>query len=74
MNKKINIFPGKITLKLGQNKRGWAFLEFSSHEKAEEILNSFNGKRIDNFILKLNWIKPSEKSPFPQIKKFKVNQ
>jgi RNA recognition motif-containing protein len=70
----INIFPLKITLKTCQNKRGCAFLEFLSHEKAEEILNSFNGKKINNLELRFNWLKTlEEKLSIPQIKKFTVN-
>ena len=71
--KEKNIFPNKITLKTSQNKRGCAFLEFLSHEKAEEILNSFNGQKINNFELKFNWVKTlEEKLSIQQIKKFTV--
>ena len=70
---KINIFPKKINLKTSQTKRGCAFLEFSSHEQAEEVLNNFNGKKINNFELKFNWVKTlEEKNAIPQIKKFTV--
>ena len=70
---KINIFPIKITLKTGLNKRGCAFLEFLTHEKAEEIINNFNGKKIDNIELKFNWVKSSgEKLSSPQRKKYTV--
>ena len=70
---KINIIPVKIILKTAQNKRGCAFLEFLSHEKAEEILNNFNGKKINNLELKFNWVKTlEEKLSIPQIKKFTV--
>ena len=72
--KAINIFPTKITLKSNQNKRGCAFLEFLTHEKAEEILNKFNGKKINNFELNFNWVKTSEEKKFssPQIQKYTV--
>ena len=53
----INIFPNKIDIKKFQNKRSYAFLEFLSHEIAEEILNKFNGKYINNIMLKFNWVK-----------------
>ena len=70
---KINIFPVKIILKTAQSKRGCAFLEFLSHEKAEEILNNFNGKKINNLELKFNWVKTlEERLSIPQIKKFTV--
>ncbi len=70
---KINIYPIKITLKTSQNKRGCAFLEFPSHEKAEEILNNFNRKIINKFELKFNWVKSQEeKSSAPNTKKFTV--
>ena len=71
----INIFPIKITLKTAQNKRGCAFLEFLSHEQAEEILNNFNGKKINKLELKFNWVKTlEEKLSVPQIKKFTVKK
>lgn len=70
---KINIFPIKITLKSGLNKRGCAFLEFLSREKAEEIMNNYNGKTINNFELKFNWVKTSEEKLLSsQGKKYKV--
>ena len=70
---KINIFPIKITLKKTENKRGCAFLEFLSHEKAEEILKNYNGKHINNLELRFNWVKSSEeKNSNPQITKYTV--
>ena len=70
---KINIIPVKIILKTAEIKRGCAFLEFWSHEKAEEILNNFNGKKINNLELKFNWVKTlEERLSIPQIKKFTV--
>ena len=70
---KINIFPIKITLKSGLNKRGCAFLEFLSREQAEEIMNNYNGKTINNFELKFNWVKTSEEKLLSsQGKKYKV--
>ena len=70
----INIFPNKIDIKKFQNKRSYALLEFLSHEIAEEILNKFNGKYLDNFQLKLNWVKKSnEKNMTNQNIKFTVN-
>jgi RNA recognition motif-containing protein len=72
--KSINIYPKRITIKNYKSKRGCAFLEFLSHEKAEEILNSFNGKKINNLELRFNWLKTlEEKLSIPQIKKFTVN-
>ena len=56
---KLDIFPNKISIKRFLNKRSFAFLEFLSHENAEEILNKFNGKYMDNIKLKFNWVKRS---------------
>ena len=58
---KINIFPNKINIKRFENKRSCAFLEFLTHEIAEEILNKFNGKYINNFLFRLNWVKGQKK-------------
>ena len=70
---KMNIFPNKITLKTSQNKRGCAFLEFESQEKAEDVLINFNGKKIENLELKFNRVKTlEEKYAMPQIVKFTV--
>jgi RNA recognition motif-containing protein len=69
----IQIFPQRITLKNPSNKRGCAFLEFLSREKAEEIMNNYNGKTINNFELKFNWVKTSEEKLLSsQGKKYKV--
>ena len=56
----INIFNNKIDIKKFQNKIFYAFLEFLSHEIAEEILNKFNGKYMNNIELKFNWVKRSK--------------
>lgn len=70
---KINIFPTKITLKTTQNKKGCAFLEFPTNQKAEEILNNFNGKQINSLELRFNRVKSfEEKYTLPQIIKFTV--
>ena len=72
--RKINIIPNKINIKRFPNKKSCAFLEFLSREIAEEILNKFNGKYLDNFQLKLNWVKKSnEKNMTNQNIKFTVN-
>ena len=55
------------------NKRSCAFLEFLSHEIAEEILNKFNGKYMNNIELKFNWVKRSkEQNVINQNMKFTV--
>ena len=64
---KMKIFPTKINIKKFPNKRSCAFLEFLSHEIAEDILQRFNGKYINNIELKFNWVKKSEdKKPSEQ--------
>ena len=69
----IQIYPKSITLKNPQNKRGCAFLEFSSKEQAESVLKNFNGKNFNNFILKLNRVKTfEEKFSTQKITKFTV--
>ena len=37
--------------------QGFAFLEFTSHAAAQEVLNAFDGKQIPNtaHLLRLNW-------------------
>jgi len=71
---KINIFPNRISIKRYQNKRSCAFLEFLSHEIAEEILNKFNGKYMNNIQLILNRVKNSnEQNITNQNIKFTVN-
>ena len=69
----IQIYPKSITLKNPQNKRGCAFLEFSSKEQADSVLKNFNGKNFNNFILKLNRVKTfEEKFSTKKITKFTV--
>ena len=71
---KMNIFPNRISIKRYQNKRSCAFLEFLSHEIAEEILNKFNGKYMNNIQLIFNRVKNSnEQSKTSQNIKFTVN-
>ena len=71
----IHIFPKGITLKNSQNKRGCAFLEFASKEQAEFILKNFNGKNINNFIIKFNRVKTfDEKFSTQKITKFTVSK
>ena len=73
LNKK-NIFPYKINIIRFENKRSCAFLEFLSHEIAEEILNKFNGTYMNNIELKFNWAKrPKEKNNKNQNVNFTVN-
>lgn len=70
----INIFPRRTIVKNPSNKRGCAFLEFNSKEQAEFIRNNFNGKIINNFELKFNWVKSfEEKYSSPKITKFTVS-
>ena len=70
---KINIFPDKISIKRLANKRSCAFLEFLSHEIAEEVLNKFNGKYMNNIELKFNWVRKSkEQNVIKQNMKFTV--
>lgn len=73
---KINIFPNKINVKKLTNRRCFAFLEFLSHEIAEEILNKFNGKYMNNIKLKFNWVKRTnkEENQSNQNIKFTVNK
>lgn len=69
-----NIFPKKITLKNPSNKRGCAFLEFNTYEQAEYVLNNFNGKKINGFEMKFNWVKTfEEKYSVPKMIKFTVS-
>ena len=71
----IQIFPKGITLKNPQNKRGCAFLEFASKEQAEFVLKNFNGKNVNNFILKFNRVKTfDEKISTQKITKFTVSK
>jgi RNA recognition motif-containing protein len=71
----IHIFPKGITLKNPQNKLGCAFLEFASKEQAEFILKNFNGKNINNFIIKFNRVKTfDEKFSTQKITKFTVSK
>ena len=71
---KMKIFPTKINIKKFPNKRSCAFLEFLSHEIAEDILQRFNGKYINNIELKFNWVKKSEdKNKGNKTTKFTVN-
>ena len=70
---KIDIFPDKISIKRLANKRSCAFLEFLSHEIAEEVLNKFNGKYMNNIELKFNWVRKSkEQNVIKQNMKFTV--
>ena len=69
----INIFPQRIILKNPSNKRGCAFLEFNNQEQAENVLNNFNGKKINNLELKFNWVRTlEEKYSAKKITKFTV--
>ena len=70
----INIFPKKTIIKNPQNKRGCAFLEFNTQEQAQTVLNNFNGKIVNNFQLKFNWVKTfEEKYTSQKISKFTVS-
>jgi len=52
----MNIYPSKIILKNYKNKRGCAFLEFSSTEMANYVLTEYNNKNINGVQLKFNWV------------------
>ena len=70
----VNIFPQRIILKNPSNKRGCAFLEFRTQEQAENVLNNFNGKKINNLELKFNWVRTlEEKYSAKKITKFTVS-
>lgn len=70
---KSNIHPKKIIIKNPSNKRGCAFLEFTSHEQAEYVLNNFNGKSLHGLELKFNWVRSiEEKYSSPKVVKFTV--
>jgi hypothetical protein len=71
---KVNIFPIKITLKTSQGKRGCAFLEFPNQEITEEILNNFNGIKVDDLELRFNHVKTYEEKYTSQIIKFTVKK
>ncbi len=71
---KVNIFPIKITLKTSQGKRGCAFLEFPNQETAEEVLNNFNGIKVDALELRFNHVKTYEEKYTSQIIKFTVKK
>ena len=70
----IEIFPQRIIMKNPPNKRGCAFLEFKTQELAENVLNNFNGKKINNLELKFNWVRTlEEKYSAKKITKFTVS-
>jgi RNA recognition motif-containing protein len=70
----IEIFPQRIIMKNPPNKRGCAFLEFKNQEQAENVLNNFNGKKINNLELKFNWVRTlEEKYSAKKITKFTVS-
>lgn len=71
---KANIHPTRIVVKNPSNKRGCAFLIFNSHEEANNILENFNGKKIDGLNLKFNWVRSmEEKYSSAKIIKFTVS-
>jgi RNA recognition motif-containing protein len=71
----IQIYPKSITLKNPQNKRGCAFLEFSSKEIAQKILVEYNNKEINGIKLKFNWVHSlEEKNNKNKITKFTVSK
>jgi RNA recognition motif-containing protein len=73
--KSSNIYPNKITIKNYQNKRGCAFLEFSSPEMAKFVLTEYNNKIINGVQLKFNWVHSLEqKYNCSKITKFTVRQ
>lgn len=70
----FGIYPNKIILRIQKGKRGCAFLEFSSHEEAANVLHNFNGKNVGRFQLTFNWVRTmEEKNALPKIKKFTVS-
>ena len=71
--KAANIYPNRITIKNYPNKRGCAFLEFSSKEIAQKILVEYNNKEINGIKLKFNWVHSLEqKYNSSKITKFTV--
>ena len=71
--KAANIYPKRITIKNYQNKRGCAFLDFSSPEMAGFVLTNYNNKIINGVQLKFNWVHSLEqKANFSKITKFTV--
>lgn len=69
----LNIYPKKVLLKNNENKRGCAFLEFDTKEKAEFVLKNFQGIIINGLEFKFNWVKSKEeKKTIPKITKFTV--
>jgi len=71
---KVNIYPFRITLKISQGKKGYAFLEFPNQETAEEVLNNFNRLKVDDLELHFNHVKTYEEKYTSQIIKFTVKK
>ena len=44
-----------------ENKKGSAFIEFETSEIAKKVLKEYNGKKVNNFVLLLNWTKLNKK-------------
>ena len=71
----MNIYPSKIILKNYKNKRGCAFLEFSSTEMANYVLTEYNNKNINGVQLKFNWVHSlQDKYNSSKVNKFTVSQ
>lgn len=52
-----------------ENRKGSAFIEFETSEIAQKVLKEYNGKKVNDFILLLNWTKLNKKIINPHIKK-----
>ena len=60
--RKLKIYPVQIILKKSKKNKKYAYLQFLSHERAEEILNQYNGVMINHMELRLDWIKNFDSS------------
>jgi len=71
----INVYPSHITIKNYKSKRGCAFLDFSSREKAKFVLTEYNNKEVNGIKLIFNWVRPLEqKYSCMKINKFTVSK
>lgn len=55
-------------------KKGCCFVEFDSPQTASNILKNYNGEKIKNFVMKLNWVNSHSKDKADSIpsKKYTV--
>lgn len=64
----MNLLGIRILFK-EENRKGSAFIEFETSEIAQKVLKEYNGKKVNDFILLLNWTKLNKKKINPHIKK-----